>query len=843
MTARFLHSLPARNMLRVIRQNRKMAIVTSILMILSGPLIMVPIIWEIVRESQPNQSYSYMDSFELYMGIGFICLGVAVCMGMFCAICAFTETHKKAQVDMLYSLPLTGSQRFFSDYIGGVCMYILPYIIAAVLGWIAIGIGCPFIHTDDGNTLLRETVSNYAMISSGLFVLMLLYYTLCVLITVCCGTLFESIYANILLNCLIPGTLAGVLGLISEHVDLSFEYLWQIIGFMSPIGGLCYMIYLLDNGSTSVGSYVAWDAIRGTETHSHDMMPNYFRWIVILLLLSAVLLVVAWQLYKRRKAEHVGRPFVYIGAYHVMITLLIVLILCLLDFDVIGPVLLFAAIVYFVCEIIRKRGFKRFWLSIITFVVTVAVTVGVFAVVIKTNCFGREYYVPSAAVVRSVEVESVNRRSYDVDLEFTDREVISQIVDFHKSIVQRKKTDANPCVPINRQLDATFPYRLEYNGNYYYDNDVYTVTSMRDERDYDDDRNHPEPAYGSYAENFRYDLTYYTLTGSVVHRELSLSADELCELRMILLNSKLFQETSAAAVKKMLLQELCTYDANTNEYDFPLTVRITTYNSNGSQTRAMHGSMENLDALSTAYAHDIQNMSAEERLTAPLYCTLGNNSGSFCKIYEGFDETIALLESWEFKKFTVPERYDFVDKENPKNAQAGNQTLLSERIYAPDQWSTDSLKYPNSSVSYNENTYVKGDRDSDCAYKDHIMLCETVAMKDFYPEMYALLEAAQEEYISEEPCYCILVNGVRYIIPPKHNDLAEAVIAKGDLYSQDHLEEYFNAHASEFGYVTSGGDDQAMQYDDELNGSTGYSESYDDQEAGPGLQITDGSAA
>ena len=54
MTARSLHSLPARNMLRVVRQNRKMAIVTSILMIISVPLIMVPTMWGLIMDSLPN---------------------------------------------------------------------------------------------------------------------------------------------------------------------------------------------------------------------------------------------------------------------------------------------------------------------------------------------------------------------------------------------------------------------------------------------------------------------------------------------------------------------------------------------------------------------------------------------------------------------------------------------------------------------------------------------------------------------------------------------------------------------------------------------------------------------
>ena len=822
MTARSLHNLPARNMLRVVRQNRKMAIVTSILMIISGPLIIGPLMWELIRSSlkQTDEHYSYLPSLEMYIAIGAFCLCAAVFMGMFCAIASFTETHKKAQVDMLYSLPLTGTQRFFSDYLGGACMYIFPYLITVILGWIIIGVGCPFIRVAPDETLwsmVGEIVQSYAMMSTGLLFLMLLYYTLGTLITVCCGTLFESIYTNILLNCLIPGTVAAVLGMVSEHVDLSFEYLWHIIGFMSPIGGLFYLYYLTDESVGISGYYYSsWNTIRGTETHTHEVMPNYFRWLFIIAVLTALLLVAAWQLYKRRKAEQVGQPFVYIAAYHVMITLLIVLILCLLDFNVIGPVLLFAAIVYFVSEVIRKRGFKRFWLSIITFVVTVAATVGVFALTIKTNCFGRENYVPLAGTVRSVEVD-YRGGAYEADLEFTDREVISQVVDFHKSVVQRKKTDSDPCIPINRALTGAFPYRVDYSYNYNAEDTFYINPMDPIEPDYDYGRNtksDSEPKYGDYAQSFRCEFTYYTITGTVVHREVSINADELLDLRLILLDSKLFKQSAAEGLKNIVKNDVGVYDNKTNMHTVPDTFRLTIFRMMGEQTRAISGGEAAIQQLSDAYLHDMERLSARERMTAPIYCTLGSVNSTAYKIYEGYDETIALLENWGFDRGSVAERYDYVDAENPRNGEAGNRELLSIRIYKPEQWTTDSLKYPNSSVSYSNNTYVKGNMSGvHYAYADHIWLTQYHSIQEYYPELYKLLEAAQPEYISEEPCYCILVNDNRYILPPKYNDLAEAVIAKGDFYSQEAMQKYYEKQdAAGGGYVVTTPD---KNYDEE----------------------------
>ena len=118
------------------------------------------------------------------------------------------------------------------------------------------------------------------------------------------------------------------------------------------------------------------------------------------------------------------------------------------------------------------------------------------------------------------------------------------------------------------------------------------------------------------------------------------------------------------------------------------------------------------------------------------------------------------------------------------------QDWLNIRIFAPDQWMTKSLKYPNSSLTSDGNTYVKSES---YAYSDQIMLFESVSMKESYPELYALLDAAQEQYVSEQPCYCLFVNGKKYIIPPEKSDLAEAVIQKGNHYkSREYLSHYNN---------------------------------------------------
>ncbi|MDE6777347.1 MAG: hypothetical protein K2J25_05340 [Oscillospiraceae bacterium] len=150
MTAKFLHSFPARNAFRLVSQNKKFFIVICILQLLGIPLIMGSGMLEVYyseRRELTHDYSSYNFSYEAYMMIGCFCLGIAVLLGIFFGINAYREEWDKSKVDMLYSLPLTNKQRFFSDYLGGLGMYVIPYIGAVLLGWIVLFIMTPIVRS------------------------------------------------------------------------------------------------------------------------------------------------------------------------------------------------------------------------------------------------------------------------------------------------------------------------------------------------------------------------------------------------------------------------------------------------------------------------------------------------------------------------------------------------------------------------------------------------------------------------------------------------------------------------------------------------------------------------
>jgi len=834
MTATFSSkAFPFRNGLRVIKQNQKFAIVTCILELLGVPLIVASIMLQLIRESRITEEYiDFLDTANtgLYAGIGSFCLTVSVIMGMFSAIHSFTELHSKPKVDMLYALPLTGTQRFFSDYLGGLGFYGLPYLISCIIGLAEIFLFGNFIDFDssliDEGLTLGMITKYYLYATIGLFALMLMYYTLSALVTVCCGTLFESIYTNFLLNCLIPGAMAAVMAVVTSNTGFEFEYLWQIIGYLSPVGGLIFLFYMLgDNLDDAMNGYLhtyGYGEAHATQTTLHQLFPTYIRWIFCIFLITAIMLIGAWQLYKRRKAEAVGQPFVYVGAYYLMLTLVTVSILCLMDVNVVGPALLFSAIVYFIMEVVRKRGFKKFWLSMITYVVTVGVTIGFFYLSVGTNLFGRVNYVPAPATVSSVQVEFSSKvyDGFEINLEYTDRDIIKAVTEQHKALVSVRKNDkklishnvanfayntmerqaALSNYDINEKLREQKLMKLYYNQNndeiylknagystgmpdYYYTGDD---RQGWDERTWAQIATDPDKYEFNYVDTTSLEITYYTITGSTIHRRYLITPDELIHFSEIFMGTSLYGEAMENLMNYRTEEQYSEYDNKVMSKFIPSTIqmnlyydpeincnRYSNYESNKpSQSKRVNGGADALKHLASVYRQDIENTSPESMRTAKLF-------GMICgvPIYENYTNTIELLKSWGFTDFTLAQRYRTKALNEYNSYYNDDVNFLSVRIYAPDSYSASSAEFPHATVG---TCYVKDDAEDIPTYEDvYYDAVNNTQLETSYPELYKLLEVAQPRYITTDTCYAVVVNGVWYIVPSEYSELAENVIKLG----------------------------------------------------------------
>ncbi len=788
MTAKFLNKYPVRNAIRVIEQNRKFAIILSILFLLGAPLTMGSLLSEVYREAWENAHdvpYSGMyDAVGAYAVIGVCCASVAVALGIVCGVRAFEDEWNKSRVDMLYALPLNGTERFFSNYIGGLVMYLVPYIVSTLISWIILLIMMPMIEnlspesfTEEFGMELPRLYLYYFLGTFGLGLLMWMYYTITAISASCCGTLFENIYTSILLNLLIPGTFAAVLGVITAHVEgLEFEYSWHFMGYMSPIGGLIYLVYMISelviDQSSSIWYYGEYT---GGEFTQKGLIPAYVRWAITVIIITAALLVLAWKLYQYRKAEHVGKPFVYSWIYHLVITAITVCILCIssAEDDFLPAVILFSAIVYFIMEVVRKRGFKKFWKSIITYALTVILSIGLYVLTIATECFGRVNYVPPVSMITAAELQFSDRNmdNQDFVLSYTDKETIQKITEFHQHYLENHDT-------LEEQIDTAgeeFPFILNYYydasnpyGNYSYETyDKNAAINSYSEYEYYEEYTTPSMEIPEY----QISLMYHTIAGTSIYREYSLYPDEYAEFLNVYLGTEAYAEAGSQYMVRTLQQALTHYNEQTHRSEMnqnTLTVSDNRSQSNNTQTLKLPDAKENYLQLAEAYRKDLETFDFNHCFHDVICCYVEG-----VPVYDSFSETLTLLEKWGFKA---------IDQSGIILSEYTEETL-EVQIYAPENYFTGALQYPTFRMNVGNHTMLF--REGRADYQDVFINTDDIAT--YYPEFGKLLDCARKQYISSEPCYLMIINGNGYFIPEKFSSYAEALIQKGYNYYRDNL--------------------------------------------------------
>ena len=387
------------------RQNiagdKKLFIILSILHLIAAPAVILAAIISIY-------SGNNIDSAEPYFVIGCITTALAGFLGIFPAVDSFSCLHNKSVVDMKLSLPMTSSQRFFSNYFSGLFTYLAPFLGAQVLSLLLMCYGLIFMdgrtfeqtirYWDDGKWYVEDTVPYVCeefsaaapvllkLILCGVLI-MLMLYTVTVLITVCCGNKFECIAYTILVNAIIPLTIVCVtLSIFDELYGITpYSEMYKIISCTSVAGGI----------------YAAVDWVTEEGTINHGV------WVVLYFLITAAIGALAFFLYRKRRAEQVSKPFVFKLVYYITITCAMFCMVSLLgagtDVGLI-PSIIITAIVYMIFEVVTNRGFKRFWLSIIKYAVTFVAAFGVIWIGNKTGGFGAASRVPSASSVVSVEL-------------------------------------------------------------------------------------------------------------------------------------------------------------------------------------------------------------------------------------------------------------------------------------------------------------------------------------------------------------------------------------------------------------------------------------------------------
>ena len=426
----------------------KLFITTLVFQLLGFPLIA----GVILRASYIEEKNKLMDIVSTraldklipFVFIGIIAVILGVAMGLFIPMFNFRYLYNKSLVDMNMSLPLNSRQRFFADYLSGLAAYILPFILGTAIAFIELLIGSAFI--DLGKFM--DTIPVLFKIEFAALVGMIMLYSICVFAISFAGSMFEAIFGIVSVNIVIPLfvfiTWANIVaaahfGLDSESVIKNFTFFTT-----SPAGVLGYIL-----SSVEGWTYSVYEPDFSEYGRYYSLAETTFTGFMIRsLLFISIVTAVTFLLYKHRKAESVGKPYVYKAFYYIIMTVAVYCIVSAMNFSEIDnsivPALIISGILWFIMEVIRRRGFKRFWTAVLSFAAASAAVICVVKAIDVTHGLGRAKYIPSASSVADVEIEIsgnsgiMGYSDYPMRKQvFSDPVIINDAIEINREIVDR----------------------------------------------------------------------------------------------------------------------------------------------------------------------------------------------------------------------------------------------------------------------------------------------------------------------------------------------------------------------------------------------------------------------
>lgn len=670
------------------------------------------------------------DGFIAASTIAFI---ITVLLGLVIALHCFRYQFKKSLTDMNYALPLNNKHRFFADYLSGLAVYVLPHIGAVLLTLGILAFSQSIV--DDARDLMQEHLREIFICIWVFIVALVMFYTICVLALNFAGSKFEAIFSCIALNIMIPSviicTMFNAVSSASFGIESESLFTSNMMTTSSPIGCMIYLIVLMEE--YDVESYFASVSV----------------WSVLALITTAIYLILAYILYKIRKAENVSKPYVFKWYYYLV---LISAVYCFLsvfflsDTDIM-PAIVISAIMWFILEVITRRGFKKIWVGALCFVGAVAVAFGIRSFCDSSKGFGITKYVPSKSMVSSaiVSIDTTDHSIYSIQLK--DRESIEDVVDLHALIVDKYKHPENYSYKKTNKADTD-------NKKIRLINDTATVK-----------------------------ITYNLRNGLRCTRSYACTSDMTEKLMTDILLSDSYAEQSGDILYD---EERLQHRSNYSDEPVLKDTVITVSDKFDIVRRTNNLNIEDLKRLSDAYTSDFKNMTADDLKKHDIWGTMSGNYRGDLFILSSFDKTIGVLEELGYEK---PElTVDAMESDYSHGITAAMIGLYPEPIiYAHEN---DYYKEPNSENSAILRSYYPYMYDyydiKNCTEKD-TTTCITARtdyssksylvsadLIEFDKDMLALLDRATSILINEKIAGVLEVNGYSYFIPDE-GDNAELV--------------------------------------------------------------------
>lgn len=726
--------------------NFKLMVIIFILHIMAMPMLII---------SAMIQMFENGKAFDLdiYAVIAVFTTGLGAAAGLICALSVFSYLYKKTDVDMRMGLPMSTSQRFVSDFLSGLFIYIVPFAAAQIITWILMLIGhlgfdgkTFYIYSNDDpievtSSWTCDVFSTAApflwRIIIGGILLMVMFYTVTVFVASLCGNIFESIGYNILLNVLVPLVAYMLISAVMDNAPgVSIDrYAYKTISLCGPFGGVAGLVM-------SLNAIFYEDDIT-----VYSAYYTYPQWCLLFLLIIVLLGSGTYLIYRKRKAEDTGKPVVFGAFYHVILTLSMFCICYAFlvdDGSEIVPMLIITAVVYLVFHVVRNRGFGHILKGIAAYVITIVVAAGTFLLIEKTEGFGIGTYVPDPASVKCVYIPytGFNEQSqgelayFDIysktPTKLTQPENIQTVTDMHKRYIELMKND---------QLDYDFSQQIE--------------------------------------------VIYKLKTGKTVFRFITLDEESIKKL-MAMDTTDDLRTARADDIENRLGEFAKTADNyrldkdknNVEVYESYSVVLSPQwkYNENG---QSADGSISVLysslpadftDNLAKALRNDIMNETEENyyKCDLPGYqLSVGYVNIDIMGDYTAAIEYLRSCGLDASKLSTVTER---VAKGYVNSNMMSGMSDLGLASYA-------------NGTEFRGNTYYLG---SGFCFSDYVTYGDNVAyeiryfssLNEYYDDIAKLLEVSRKRYKSDDVRYNIIVDGTEAAIPAEYNELAERVFIR-----------------------------------------------------------------
>lgn len=704
------------NFFEQLKDSKKMMIIVFIMHFFAAPVCFLSAIYNCATKTDVNPD-------DMFGVIGIFTTIIAAGCGIIIALNIFRYLYKRPVVDMSLSLPLSGNEKFFSDFLAGLTAYFAPFIAAELFSFIFLGIGqlvfggkiitytrYGYTYSEVCKTFSDTAFPLFELVIGGI-IIMLMLYVMTVLVMTCCGTLFESAAYTLMLNGLIPAVIVcGIALFFNDLYGIDFdEQFYEILGFTSPAGGA----YGLANAITeSVDNRTVSSVLGG----SYDPAANgativpLLKWMLPMILITAAMFGISYLLYRKRKAEQVTKPFVFRVFYNIIVTAAIFCILSvfLIENEIGVPAFITTGIVFLIFEVVTNRGFKKIWKSAVKYVVIVAAVFGVNFISRTTDGFGIVNKVPSAGSVSSVMVST----SYGTEIGYTfsETENIQKIIDIHKYCLESRNADYE-----NSVYSFNITYKLRSGGN---------MTRR-----------------------------YYSIPIAEMNKYAEITA------------TKEGHKCRAEYVYNHLTDRWENYLKNADSYRDDYISTFTIYAGvGGIYSRSLNSASLPKDfgyRLAEALRDDILDETPEQylRSEAKLY-SISDDYGFSIMILPHFTRTINYLTGCGVKPFDMPDL-------NGLSSMISSTDLY---IGAPDNeftkqngGVTSTYCYSGDIIYYNDsNGFLTADRKTKCD-------------DEFLEKLDKLIKVSSERYITTESCYTIVVGGTVYVVPPEYTKLADEV--------------------------------------------------------------------